>query len=226
MKVNCLKRFFVPFDAKTFIAAATGCPDDPETVNKLWRLFEPVVYWREGIITKNRNGVIETSDAFKIESKYVSKGLQGCKRLVIMAVTAGEKLSGASESLIRSGKLYEGAIADMLGSYAAEAAADSFCDYLKTRGSSKKLFSTLRFSPGYGDWSISAQESIMEYLGGCEQEIELTESGMLLPIKTITAAVGFSETAASEGYPVGEKGKGFCSGDKKCSECTTWECRK
>ncbi|NLC78812.1 MAG: hypothetical protein GX683_03690 [Ruminococcaceae bacterium] len=226
MKVSCLKKLYVPFDAREFISAAKGCPDDPERVAELWRLFEPLVFWRESGIKSNENGVIETADGFRIESGYVAKGLKGCSRLAVLAVTAGKRLSLAPRELMEAGKLCDGAVADMLGSYAAEAAADSFCDYLAARGSSKKLFLSLRFSPGYGDWSISEQGRVMDYLEGCAGEIELSAGNMLLPEKTITAAVGFSGAPIKKIYPVGDKSKGFCAGDKKCSECRTWECRR
>ncbi len=226
MNVNCLKKFFVPFDVNKFIDGAAGCPDDPKTVTELWKMVEPAVYWRESFIESINKGKLTTTDGFVIESQYVCEGFKGCTRLAIMAVTAGKKISNASQALMKDGRLYDGAIADMLGSFAAEAAADSFCEYMRTRSVAKRLFPTLRFSPGYGDWNIAAQKKILNYLDDCAGEITLNEGGMLLPEKTITAAVGFLTNLPSEQYPVGERTSGFCAGDKKCSECTTWECRK
>ena len=219
--VSRLKGFFVPFDVKEFIWSYAACPNEPEKIDRLWRLASPSVFWRESEIKSNKNGVVETLDGFVIQSRYVGKGLAECERLAVMAVTVGAGLPEEAQRLISSGSLYDATIADMLGSFAAEAAADSFCDYIKKTLSSKSLYTTLRFSPGYGDWSVAAQSDVMDFLEGCDGEIRLTDGGLLEPVKTITAAVGFSKKIQSEDYPLG-----FCSGNKKCADCTTRECQK
>ena len=71
----------------------------------------------------------------------------------------------------------------------------------------KGLYLRPRFSPGYGDFPLSVQKDL---LGGLEAGkrlgITLTEGGLMMPSKSVTAVIGIS--------PV----KGFCR-TEGCEAC-------
>lgn len=49
------------------------------------------------------------------------------------------------------------------------------------------------FSPGYGDWDLSAQRQVLDILDAPRRiGLTLTAGGMLVPEKSITALVGIS----------------------------------
>ena len=56
------------------------------------------------------------------------------------------------------------------------------------------LCPTTRFSPGYGDFDIAHQKDIIRLLN-CDRRIGLTLTGgyMLIPSKSVTAVIGFTE---------------------------------
>ena len=55
-------------------------------------------------------------------------------------------------------------------------------------------FLTPPFSPGYGDWSLAAQDRVLDLLQAPKRiGLTLTEGGMLVPEKSITALVGISD---------------------------------
>ena len=80
----------------------------------------------------------------------------------------------------------KGVIADALGSSAVE----KWCDLIE-----KRLLDgvphVFRFSAGYGDFDISWQKNILEYLSAnIKAGIYTTDALMMLPTKSVTAIVG------------------------------------
>ena len=48
----------------------------------------------------------------------------------------------------------------------------------------------LRFSPGYGDWTLDAQKFFFEILPLEEMGVRLHESMLMIPEKSVTATAG------------------------------------
>ena len=70
-----------------------------------------------------------------------------------------------------------------------------------------------RFSPGYGDFSIQHQETILRMLDTSKRiGLTMTESCMLTPTKSVTALIGISDTK----IPCHRKG---------CESCDKTDCR-
>lgn len=73
-------------------------------------------------------------------------------------------------------------------------------------------FLTPPFSPGYGDWSLAAQDRVLDLLQAPKRiGLTLTEGGMLVPEKSITALVGISDRAGGGLRP-------------KCMRCNKTDC--
>ena len=52
-----------------------------------------------------------------------------------------------------------------------------------------------RFSPGYGDFSITYQKELLQVLDAAKKiGLTMTESYMLTPVKSVTAVIGISKT--------------------------------
>lgn len=74
-------------------------------------------------------------------------------------------------------------------------------------------YHTVRFSPGYGDLNIDKQKQIIETLGGYKKlGITVSESFMMLPQKSITALVGYSDYKQKSDY--------------ECANCVLKTCDK
>lgn len=224
--VNQLQQFYVPFDAKSFIASHKDCPDDVALLQKLWNLVTPMAYWREEPISRNDGETLVLgNDLLRVESFYVCKGLAQCSRATMLALTIGSTLPLYAEQATKEGRLYEASVADYLGSHAVELFADAFCAYLQQQALPKGMYSTLRYSPGYGDWLLSAQKDVFSFLNGCQKKITLSETYLMEPVKSITAIIGWSSQWQKPEYPRGEH-NAFCNGGHNCVACVTWACRK
>ena len=224
--VNHLQQFYIPFDAEHFIESHKDCPQDVALLQKLWRMVRPAVFWREDAIVQNDGfRLVLGSGDFSVESCYVAKGLAHCKKATVLALTIGEMLPAFAAEAANEGRLYEASVADYLGSHGVELFADAFCAYLQQQAVPKGLYATLRYSPGYGDWALSAQPNVFAYLNGCQNKIQLSENYLMEPLKSITALVGCSDTWQKPEYPKGEH-NAFCNGGHNCAACVTWACRR
>ncbi|MBO5140618.1 MAG: hypothetical protein J6B76_08215 [Peptococcaceae bacterium] len=224
--VNHLQQFHVPFDAEQFIQSHKDCPQDVPLLDALWKMVHPAVFWREELIAENDGVCLRLyHNTLCVQSCYVAKGLAQCSRATVLALTIGSALPQFAANAAAEGRLYEAAVADYLGSHAVELFADAFCAYLQQQALPKGMYATLRYSPGYGDWALSAQPDIFQFLNGCRNKIQLSENYLMEPVKSITAIMGWSDKWQKPEYPHGEH-NAFCNGGHNCAACVTWACRK
>ncbi|MGN0691012.1 MAG: methionine synthase [Oscillospiraceae bacterium] len=151
--------------------------------------------------------------------KDISALLKGCHSAVVMCATVG---SGA-DLLIRKYQIENMAkafIADAFASAAAEQVCNKFDELLKEKYPEK--FITWRFSPGYGDFPLDIQRELLDVLNaGRLAGICVNRSGMLTPIKSVTAVCGISDSE----LPRGKRGcascllKGECAFRKRGTRC-------
>ena len=124
----------------------------------------------------------------------VERHLAGCPEAVLLAVTLGP---GADAQIRRAGvgDVAAGAASDALASVLAEQAAEAAEARLRALAAAEGLYLTGRYSPGYGDWPIGVQPRIAALLD-TPRRIGLCVTGtcLMLPRKSITAALGLSRT--------------------------------
>ena len=125
-----------------------------------------------------------------VESKSLSRHLDGCDEIILLAATIGVAYDRilARESKISPSKAL---ILDALGTERIEALCDLFCLEEAVWQREKGIILTPRFSVGYGDLPIDLQKSIFLALS-CEKNIGLTlgESLLMSPQKSVTAIIG------------------------------------
>ena len=207
-------------------STSTELSDAHAEIVELSALLHPVLYKRDiDIASTEDNGLVADGGALFLKSAYLREGLQDCKRATLAAATIGPELPEYATLLAERGELRKAYLADLLGSLFVEAVAEEYYRYRRGGALPRGFFPTLRFSPGYGDWSLEDQPLIIEYLAAGEA-IEVTAENMLLPIKSVTLLWGWSTHPQRAHYPVGDKKKSLCAGVVSCANCQTWACRK
>ncbi len=145
---------------------------------------------------------------FSVKSENLGKNLKDCKRIFVFAATIGteiDRIIGKYSRISPSKAIMFQAI----GSERVEALCDTFCEDLK---SETKLALKPRFSPGYGDLSLSVQKDIVSVLDCFKRiGIALNDSLLMSPSKSVTAFVGLSE----------ERKKNT---NNKCTNCNKYDC--
>ena len=135
--------------------------------------------------------MITLNDAVTWKSEKLSANLADCRKLIIFGVTAGREIVERSIAAFDNAVASEGAIFDAVGSESVEAAADALEDYLRRQyARTGQVLVKRRFSPGYGDWALTAQKDIFNILPMDKIGVKLSPELIMAPEKSITAVIG------------------------------------
>ena len=150
------------------------------------------------------------------ESEGLVRNLTGCCGAVLLAATIGP----ACDMLVRRASITsaaDSAVYQAAGAAAIEAFLDDYNDKLKASYEARGLFLRPRFSPGYGDLKLEHQKDWFRLLDITKQiGIELTDSLLMVPTKSVTAIIGIGI----------DKSKTGCTGCKGCNRHDTCEFSK
>lgn len=142
----------------------------------------------------------------------LKRHLSGCSKILLMGATIGSGVDRAIHVEEVREPLYA-LIMDSAGSTLIEAVCDSFEALLRKRFEEKGLYLTTRFSPGYGDLPIAAQNRFAELIEARRIGLTVTEDHIMVPRKSVTAVIGIAD------HPLKEK-------RKSCASCNLREsCR-
>lgn len=139
--------------------------------------------------------VHETEDGVDLgfaeaKSRGLLKNLHGCTHAILLAATAG---IGVDRLIARYSRVspVHSLLLHGIGTERIEAIADEFCRQQNERLCPQELCLAPRFSPGYGDLSLSFQRDIFSFLG-CEKRLGLmlTPTLLMTPTKSVTAIAG------------------------------------
>ncbi len=127
-----------------------------------------------------------------MQGEDIKKHLDGCEKAIVMCATLGAEI----DRLIKISQISDMAKAVVLDSFAS-VAIEQVCSKFDELASEKYegFYQTFRFSPGYGDYPIELQKTILTMLDA-PRKIGLTvsESCLLVPTKSVTAVMGLSKS--------------------------------
>ena len=127
-------------------------------------------------------------DGKKIICNSLKRNLAGCEKAYVFAATTGIE----SHRLIERNSVIsplKGMVTDCVGSAAIEA----FCNKINLSFDNCECLRP-RFSPGYGDMPLECQRDIIEFLQTKKNiGMTLTDSLMMVPVKSVTAIIGIGK---------------------------------
>ena len=135
-----------------------------------------------------------------LRGKDIRRLLEGCPEAVLMALTLGSELERRlmREEVTNMSNAY---VLDVCASQAVEDAADEMERRLRAEIRLKGKYLTNRYSPGYGDFPLGIQRSVLEYLNAARAiGLTLTPTNLMVPRKSITAVMGIGDTAKPDVY--------------------------
>jgi hypothetical protein len=122
--------------------------------------------------------------------KIVWTQLKKSESVAVFLCTAGGKIGEISRKLMLEKDFLKGYIYDVAGSEIVEAAADIMTEKLKEEMQREGMLITNRFSPGYCGWNVSEQHKIFQLVPDNFCGIQLLESALMVPIKSISGIIG------------------------------------
>ena len=121
----------------------------------------------------------------QVESCDLAKNLNGCSEAYVFCATLGIGMDRHYERLSKISQA-KATVFSAVGS----ALVESFCDYVNEK-LGEDFVTRPRFSCGYGDFSIGHQVEILNELEVSKRlGVCLTDSCLMVPVKTVTAIIG------------------------------------
>lgn len=121
----------------------------------------------------------------------MAKLLGGCDWATLMACTIGPDLEGRVAELQAEGELAEAYALEMVGGWMADYMADRVDETIEREIRKLGYGRTMRYSPGYGDWPLEKQPQTLALAEANRIGIELTESNIMIPRKSVSAVIGW-----------------------------------
>lgn len=149
-----------------------------------------------------------------IRSKDIANLLEGSAYSTFMGVTIGEAFDREVERLFQMGEYTKASIMDAVGSDLAEQAANLMSEHIARQAKENGYHLTMRYSPGYGDFTLENQPGILHLIGAEEIDLHASESCLLMPRKSVTALTGWAAGHESSNHK-----------QQKCQTCRMKDCR-
>jgi len=142
-------------------------------------------------IISNNGTTIKFKNDIEINSINLAEFLKNSSRAVFMFATVGHQVCDRISSEISSGNPALGVILDSVASQTTDAAVAWISEFVdKSIKKSGQKLTVHRYSPGYGDLSLSVQKVIFNMLQLDKLGIKITDSFMLEPEKSVIAISG------------------------------------
>ena len=135
--------------------------------------------------------------------KIILRQLHGAEAFACFIATAGQEFASYQHRLKKEDDMVRVFIADALGSVIAEKCADQMEVHLQASIDKLQWHHTNRFSPGYCGWHVSQQQLLFPLFGGHTCGVTLTDSSLMLPIKSVSGIVGLGREVRRLDYTCG-----------------------
>ncbi len=135
--------------------------------------------------------------------KIILRQLRGAEAYALFICTSGVEFEAYQQQLKKKGDMVRVYIADALGSVIAEHCADQMEDCLQESIEKLGWHHTNRFSPGYCGWHVSQQQLLFLVFDGHTCGVRLTDSSLMVPIKSVSGIIGLGPQVKHLDYTCG-----------------------
>ena len=143
--------------------------------------------------------------------KIICRQLRGAQKFAVFVATVGPGYFQWTDAVKRRDDMFQAYAMDCVGSQIVESVADYMETVLQNEIEPAGFKRTNRFSPGYCGWHVSAQPALFSLFP--EQNpcgIELTESCLMLPMKSVSGVIGIGPDVRYLPYTCGICDKKDC----------------
>ena len=133
----------------------------------------------------------------------ILRQLRGSEAFALFVCTSGLEFEAYQQRLKEQGDMVRVFIADALGSVIAEKCADQMEKALQESIDKLGWMHTNRFSPGYCGWHVSQQQLLFPLFQGHTCGVKLTDSSLMIPIKSVSGIIGLGEKVRKLEYTCG-----------------------
>jgi hypothetical protein len=150
-------------------------------------------------IEKDKRGLL-VNEVFFNTGKIITGQLRRAESLAVFICTAGPGIGSCTKRLMDEADFLKAYIYDMIGSQAADGAADLMQEKLSVLAGNRGQRITNRYSPGYCGWHLSAQQELFSLIPDNHCGVSLSESSLMQPIKSVSGIIGIGKDVRFNQY--------------------------
>jgi hypothetical protein len=157
------------------------------------------VFIEPGRVNFSKTGFRIDDTEFNSE-RIITSRLRKSDSAAILVATAGKYYEDHSKKLMSEGDVFHGYLVDAAASEIAEAAIEWVEQRIDEFAAARLLRTTSRYSPGYCGWWVGEQHKLFSFLPAGFCGIKLTDSSLMLPVKSVSAIIGIGAGVEKEEY--------------------------
>lgn len=174
------------------------------------KLVEPSLYHQNTGIDSVEKGTVHLEEGPEFKSPKLSKMLKDCDDVICYIATLGDGVDCEIKRLMDNKHMAEAYILDAMASVAADNMVATFHRHMKDEYKDQGKQVTLCFSPGYCDWAITEQKKLFNLLGSRDVDVELNDSCLMSPRKSISGVFGIHSNGETPYNPCWDCNKTDC----------------
>ena len=190
-------------EAFRYMGYKNGCADEAivgltaECEKQLLDVISPRYVYKVFDIERTDEGIAVKNTSLMLRGNDIVEHLKDCERCVLLCAT----ISSGADALIRSFEAVD-MLKAMITDCLASAAIEQVCNEAEAIINSELegMNFTWRFSPGYGDLPLEIQSEFIDVLDAQKRVgVNISESMIMIPRKSVTAIIGVSTKEISKG---------------------------
>lgn len=164
---------------------------------RLAQVVEPKMVFSVARLSETGTSGIRLENGTFFRSARIARALKDCEAVVCFVGTIGAEVDEEINRLTSKNKLSDAFVVDAAGSAGAEQMVEAFHKGMEKVFRSQGKGVTLRFSPGYCDWAVKEQAKLFSLLDTDLIGVELSESSLMNPRKSVSGVFGLTSTPSS-----------------------------
>lgn len=155
--------------------------------------------WAEALPEDSKEQILMEGIQFNT-GKIIKKMLSGSEAYALLIVSVGMGPESRARELMEKGEFLEGYITDLVASAMVDSVADQVQEHIRRMAGEKGLLISNRYSPGYCNWDVSEQQKLFRLFPKNCCGITLSDSSLMMPIKSISALLGIGTSVKYQDY--------------------------
>lgn len=185
-------------EVERYLGYGKNIPDErtagliEECIFQIEKISQPRSIYRIFDLNITEDDNIEAA-GMRMHSKNLAKNLKGCEKIVFFAATLGNEPDILMNRYSRL-QISKAAVLQAVGAAAIEEYCNQCQKKIEKEAAAEGLYVRPRYSPGYGDLSLTYQSDFLKVLDAAKKiGIVLSEGGVMIPEKSVTAVMGLSQ---------------------------------
>lgn len=156
-------------------------------------LVEPHGWMRRmAVRAADDDGAVWLGGEIRFRSLALARSLRSAAEAALIILTIGPALELRADELVRDEQLAEALLLDTAGRVALETAIKEVRQRLRDDAWGRGYRLTPRMAPGFVDWPLDQQRVLFAAFGDTALAVQLTESCIMLPRKSISGVYGLT----------------------------------